>query len=260
MARPELRVDLRATLHRARESGRRATRDRITVETNGGVHMIDLVVEPITRGGETTYGIVFADHAPASTHDEPGGARRPAGDGDTIQQIEEELQKTKQRLQSTIEELETANEEFRSSNEELMSINEELQSSNEELETSKEEMQSVNEELETVNSELTSKVDELDRANSDLNNIFQSTQIATIFLDRNIVIRSFTPPVTNLFNLIPGDRGRPLNRHRQSARLPGSRDRHTRGARWRGDRARGDPRRRQKPLPRTHSALPHHRR
>jgi len=210
MARPGLRVDLRAALHRAKESGRRAVRDRIPVETNGGVHMIDLVVEPITRGNDTTYGIVFADHVPVRTHDEPGSVRRPADEDDIIQQIEKELQETKERLQSTIDELETANEEFRSSNEELMSVNEEMQSSNEELETSKEELQSVNEELETVNSELSNKVDELDRANSDLNNIFQSTQIATIFLDRNLVIRSFTPPVTQLFNLIPGDQGRPL--------------------------------------------------
>src|SRR4029077_19597346 len=80
----------------------------------------------------------------------------------------------------------------------------------EELETSKEELQSVNEELQTVNSELSYKVDELNHANSDLNHLFQSTQIATIFLDRNLVIRSFTPPVTKLFNLIPGDHGRPL--------------------------------------------------
>jgi two-component system CheB/CheR fusion protein len=91
-----------------------------------------------------------------------------------------------------------------------MSVNEELQSTNEELETSKEELQSVNEELQTVNHELSDKIDELDRANSDLNNIFESTQIATIFLDRDLVIRSFTPPVTKLFNVIPGDRGRPL--------------------------------------------------
>jgi len=210
LASPGLRADLRAALHRAKESGRRAARDRIPVETNGGVHVIDLVVEPITRGTDTTYGIVFADHVPAVGHDEIDSAQRPPGEDDIIRQIERELQETKERLQSTIEELETANEEFRSSNEELMSVNEELQSSNEELETSKEELQSVNEELQTVNSELSNKVDELDRANSDLNNLFQSTQIATIFLDRNLVIRSFTPSVTKLFNLIPGDHGRPL--------------------------------------------------
>ena len=113
-------------------------------------------------------------------------------------------------MQSTIEELETANEEFRSSNEELLSVNEELQSTNEELETSKEELQSVNEELQTVNHELSTKIDELDRANSDLNNLFQSTQIATIFLDRNLLVRSFTPTITKIFNLISSDHGRPL--------------------------------------------------
>ncbi len=91
-----------------------------------------------------------------------------------------------------------------------MSINEELQSTNEELETSKEELQSVNEELQTVNSELNVKVDEVDRANSDLRNVFESTQIATIFLDQNLVIRSFTPAVGGIFNLISSDRGRPL--------------------------------------------------
>src|SRR5262249_6336432 len=95
-------------------------------------------------------------------------------------------------------------------NEELLSVNEELQSTNEELETSKEELQSVNEELQTVNTELNNKIEEVDRANTDLQNLFQSTQIATIFLDRNLVIRSFTPAVTRIFNLIPGDRGRPL--------------------------------------------------
>ena len=129
----------------------------------------------------------------------------------TVQQIEKELQETKERLQSTIEELETANEEFRSANEELLSVNEELQSTNEELETSKEELQSVNEELQTVNGELSYKIDELDRANSDLNNLFQSTQIATD-LSRP---QSGDPQLhagghQDLFNLIPGDRGRPL--------------------------------------------------
>jgi two-component system CheB/CheR fusion protein len=208
MARPGLRADLRAALHLARETGRRVTRERVEVQINGGVQVIALIVEPIVDGKETAYGVVFVDHGPIKTLQEGGSAELPDGEDTTVQQIERELQETKQRLQSTIEELETANEEFRSSNEELLSVNEELQSTNEELETSKEELESVNEELETVNNELTHKIDELDRANSDLNNLFQSTQIATVFLDRNLVIRSFTPAVVKLFNLIPGDRGR----------------------------------------------------
>ncbi len=210
MARLGLRADLRAALHEARETGRRVVRERIAVQIDGGVQMIGLAVEPIAEGSETAYGVVFLDRGPITDEAENDSAMSRDGDDATVRQIEKELRETKERLQSTIEELETANEEFRSSNEELLSVNEELQSTNEELETSKEELQSVNEELQTVNSELTSKIDEIDQANSDLNNLFKSTQIATVFLDWNLVIRSFTPAVATLFNLIPGDRGRPL--------------------------------------------------
>src|SRR5215469_2869777 len=210
MARPGLRADLRAAFQRAKETGQRVVRDRIHVQINGGVQMVSLAVEPITEGKEIAYGVVFTDRGPVSAQDDSPRTERAEGQDSTVQLIEKELQETKERLQSTIEELETANEEFRSSNEELLSVNEELQSTNEELETSKEELQSVNEELQTVNNELSTKIEELDRANSDLNNLFQSTQIATIFLDRNLEIRSFTPAVTKLFNLIPTDRGRPL--------------------------------------------------
>ncbi len=113
-------------------------------------------------------------------------------------------------MQSVREEHETVVEELRSANEELHSVNEELQSTNEELETSKEEIQSVNEELHAVNAQLQEKVDELDRVNSDLRNLFDSTQIATVFLDRFIIVRGFTPAISGIYNLIPSDTGRPL--------------------------------------------------
>ena len=72
-------------------------------------------------------------------------------------------------------------------------------------------MQSVNEELRSSNTELSGRLEELDRANADLRNLFDSTQVATVFLDRNMVIRNFTPAVTAIFDLVPGDRGRPLS-------------------------------------------------
>lgn len=89
-------------------------------------------------------------------------------------------------------------------------MNEELRSATEELETSKEELQSVNEELRTANLELQTKVEELDLANADLRNLFDATQVATIFLDRHLLIRNFTPAVAGIFDLVPRDRGRPL--------------------------------------------------
>ena len=128
-----------------------------------------------------------------------------------IREIEQELQSTKEYLQTTIEELETSNEELKSSNEELQSTNEELQSTNEELDTSREELQSTNEELRTVNAEHQQKIDELSKAYDDLNNLLRATEVATLFLDRDLRIRRFTPAARKIFRLIDRDIGRPID-------------------------------------------------
>ncbi|MCB0124686.1 MAG: PAS domain-containing protein, partial [Caldilineaceae bacterium] len=71
-------------------------------------------------------------------------------------------------------------------------------------------LQSINEELQTVNQELKSKVEETTQANSDLQNLFAATEIATLFLDRDLNIERYTPRAAELFNLMPPDRGRPI--------------------------------------------------
>ena len=106
--------------------------------------------------------------------------------------------------------MEAANEELKASNEEIRSINEELQASNEELETSKEELQSLNEELNTTNVQLQTKLDELEMRTDDLNNLLNSTDVATLFLDADLRIRWFTPAMKALPELLPSDVGRPL--------------------------------------------------
>ncbi|MEZ5393012.1 MAG: PAS domain-containing protein [Bryobacterales bacterium] len=130
---------------------------------------------------------------------------------EAVQQLQFELQATREDLQTSIEELETSNEELKATNEEVMSMNEELQSTNEELETSREELQSLNEELSTVNSQLGEKVDQLERMNDDMSNLLTSTQIATMFLDTDLRIRFFTPAATDLLNIISADIDRPLS-------------------------------------------------
>jgi two-component system CheB/CheR fusion protein len=124
--------------------------------------------------------------------------------------LKQELRAKEEYLKSVNEELETSNEELKSSNEEMQSINEELQSTNEELETSKEELQSVNEELATVNTELQTKVFDLSRANNDMNNLLAGTGVGTVFVDFQLLIQRFTPPVTQVINLILSDVGRPV--------------------------------------------------
>ncbi|GEM_PF-2823224 len=130
---------------------------------------------------------------------------------EVIAQYERELEQAQRDLQRTVEEYEESNQKLRASNEELMSMNEELQSTTEELETSKEELQSMNEELQTVNDELNEKIRELDSINSDLRNLMRSTDIGTIFLDRDLSIKRFTDPATDFFNLLPSDHGRPFD-------------------------------------------------
>lgn len=132
-------------------------------------------------------------------------------DSSIIEQLEYELNATREDLQSTVEELESSNEELKASNEEVMSMNEELQSANEELETSKEELQSMNEELNTVNSELQFKVEELERSYDDTQNLLSSTDIATLFLDRKLQIRLFNPAIGELLNLRESDIGRSIS-------------------------------------------------
>jgi two-component system CheB/CheR fusion protein len=123
---------------------------------------------------------------------------------DQVRHLEEELRYTKENLQATIEELETSNEEMQATNEELVASNEELQSTNEEL-------HSVNEELYTVNAEHQKKIDELAELNRDMEHLLRTTDMAIVFLDRDLCIRRFTPRVAEIFDLVDQDLGRRIS-------------------------------------------------
>jgi two-component system CheB/CheR fusion protein len=112
-------------------------------------------------------------------------------------------------------------EELQSANEELQSTNEELQSANEELTTSKEESQSMNEELQTLNHELQTKLDDLALAQSDMQNLLNSTDIATLFLDSALNVRRYTEQITRIIHLREGDIGRPLTDLASTLNYPG---------------------------------------
>jgi two-component system CheB/CheR fusion protein len=212
MARKGWNLELRAALRRCVESGRPVEQQRSVVTADGASSPpVRLIVEPLpSPDTDPLYLIVFVEmDPPQSSGDRAAAAAIPQSDA-VITDLERENRDLREQLQSIAEEHATAVEELRSANEELQSVNEELQSTNEELETSREEIQSINEELNTVNVQLTAKVEQLDRSNGDLKNLFDSTKVATVFLDPFLVIRSFTPEIANIYNLIPSDIGRPL--------------------------------------------------
>ncbi|HEX4260447.1 MAG TPA: CheR family methyltransferase, partial [Acetobacteraceae bacterium] len=212
MARRGLRSPLRAALGEAINTGRTVERTGVSVATaEGRTQRIKVLVEPRREpGGDALFLVVFVETMQGRQEAAAPAAAEPHPDAGSERHLEAELRDTREQLQAITEEHDTALEELRSANEELHSVNEELQSTNEELETSKEEIQSINEELQTANGQLASKVDELDSRNSDLKNLFDSTHVATIFLDPYMVVRSFTPAVASIYNLIPSDQGRPL--------------------------------------------------
>lgn len=209
LIRPELRFELRSSLHRAFEQKLPTLSVPIMVQFNGSPHRVHIQVKPIIEGeaGEARQALVMfiegeaVDEAPASADQV---------NDETVRRLTQELELTQARLRTVREESDAANEELRAANEELQSINEEYRSTSEELETSKEELQSINEELQTVNNELKVKLEAISRAHSDLQNLMAATDIGTLFLDSGLRIKRFTERVTDLFSLTPLDEGRPI--------------------------------------------------
>ncbi|MDE1182268.1 CheR family methyltransferase [Paraburkholderia sp.] len=207
---PELRLELRTALFQATQSRRSVDARRVRIVTDSSTRYVNMTVRPyhddIANADFVLVLFSEVDDAPASL----AGDAAPVAADPLVAQLEDELRGTRAQLQATIEHADASTEELKASNEELQAINEELRSATEELETSKEELQSTNEELSTVNGELRARIDDANKANDDLQNLISSTEIATIFVDRAMRIKRFTPKAVDLFNLIPSDLGRPL--------------------------------------------------
>ena len=211
MAREELSYELGEAVHQAAATRAPVVAENVPLRVDRGVQLLRLTVKPLEETEELAglLLVVFEDQ-PTSRRLRLGKGAAPARPGPPGPHLEKELQYTRNRLQTTIEEMESSVEELKSTNEELQSANEELQSTNEEAMTNKEEMQSLNEELMTLNAQYLSKTEELSQAANDMKNLLDATEIATIFLDNDMVIKRFTPPVHRIVSLLPADVGRPI--------------------------------------------------
>jgi two-component system CheB/CheR fusion protein len=211
-AREGIRFALSSALRKADSSGEECRHERLRVRTNGGFEQLNLTIRPFSgpSGLKNAFMVVFEDLAAAPERESRQDGEGAEDQNDRILELESELSRVRQEYQGSMEELQSSNEELRSANEEIQSSNEELQSANEELESSREELQSLNEELSTVNSELNSKTEDLSKAYESITNVLDSTQIAILFLTRNLTVKRFTSGAAGLFNLIESDIGRPI--------------------------------------------------
>ncbi|CAN5584872.1 chemotaxis protein CheB [soil metagenome] len=212
---PQLQGDLRTALYQANRERTTVVARRVPWEDGEGPRLLDIEVRPVLREQDPGRGFFVVLFEEVSSGDASARQPAPREARDTTDEsaghVEQALLRLKGQLRTTIDQYETQVEEAKASNEELQAVNEELRSSAEELETSTEELQSVNEELTTVNQELKIKIDELGARNNDFQNLINSTDIGTLFLDRRFRVKFATPRVRDVFNLLPGDVGRPLS-------------------------------------------------
>ena len=215
LVREELRFELRTALQAARQNKSARNSQPISVRFNGHPRPVVMRVRPSFDAEQAGFALVIFEERDADTAATEPSNPEPVSPrvvlSPRIEELEKELSIARQRTQAIIEEYETGREEMQSSAEEMQSTNEELRSTMEELETSKEELQSINEELQAVSQENRHKVAELGQLSSDLQNLLTATDIATLFLDRDLRILRFTPKLAELFNVRVNDRGRPIS-------------------------------------------------
>lgn len=183
---------------------------KIRIVSENEANLVDVIIQQIDKPSALNGLILIV------FRDVPAGHRRSIAKNKSatnlqLSELEAEQQRLKDELQSSLEAMQVSEEELKSANEELQSTNEELQSTNEELTTSKEELQSMNEELQTVNQELVNKVDELTEITNDMKNLLESTEIASLFLTKDLIVRRFTTGIRKIFSLKEQDLGRPLS-------------------------------------------------
>lgn len=212
MAREGLSEPLIDAIRKAKQNDGPIILHNVKIGNNKAPQHVEISVQHIKKPNaiKGTFMLVFTEVKPIKRTKE---ITTKTGKGTTKTnptKIEIELQDTYTELQTIREEMQTSQEELKSANEELQSTNEELQSTNEELTTSKEEMQSLNEEIQIVNVEMQHKITDFVQANNDMENLLNSTDIATLFLDKELNIRRFTNQVKKIIKLRPSDIGRPF--------------------------------------------------
>ncbi len=206
---PSLRVSLCSAVFQAFEADASVSHTLRAALDDGPVEL-DLLVRPFKLNGQTLALILFQTTGGDDTTARLGLEGERTFDEDFVAQLERELRGTRDQLQSSSERAFLSSEELLASNEELQALNEELRSVTEELEARREELQLLNEELKLANQGLRTEIEQSAKINDDLRNLIASSGVATLFIDRTMRVKWFTPRATDLFDLTAEDAGRSI--------------------------------------------------
>ncbi|XHR97394.1 CheR family methyltransferase [Mucilaginibacter sp. UC70_90] len=206
-----LTVIFKAAAHKAMKIDEKVVLDQVDLDKD---QLINITLSPFTvaGSGEKLLLVLFAESANAVT--EKHMIQR--GDINEVTRehvisLEQEVAQLKHAVAVAEDRIASSNENMQSFNEELQSANEEMQSANEEMQSTNEELQSVNEELQTVNKNHQLTIDELTDLNDDLNNYFRSNTNGQLFVDRELLLKRYSPGAVKHINIREGDIGRPLS-------------------------------------------------
>ena len=207
MLRPAWRAQVATALRQALQDQQAVVLDALPMDALAE-RQLQVTVHPLQepKGLEGTAMLIFKESATSAAQFGPADSTT---DKDPLQQAQ--LLTAHHEMQALRQEMSSSKDQMHALNESLKASNEDLQSANEELTTAKEEGQSMNEELQTINSELQTRLDDLALAQSDMQNLLNSTDIATLFLDNDLNVRRYTEQAVPIFHLRESDVGRPLS-------------------------------------------------
>ncbi|MEO6522069.1 MAG: CheR family methyltransferase, partial [Mucilaginibacter sp.] len=209
-------IVLKAAAHKALKLDERVVLDSLNFEVSdkAKIKLINIIISPFYLNGseERLLLVLFTDSQTKITEK---NVIHIADINEVTKEhvisLEQEVAQLKHTLDVAHERIASSNENMQSFNEELQSANEEMQSANEEMQSTNEELQSVNEELQTVNKDHQLTIDELTDLNDDLNNYFRSNTNGQLFVDRDLLLKRYSPGAVKHINIREGDIGRPLS-------------------------------------------------
>lgn len=197
---PSLRPPLTVALAQSRHAESTVAFSHTRLHENGSHTDLLVTIRPLQAGMENRLRMILFDVA---NHAEKEKVSVTTANEALISDLYAELMRSRDEFHRlTLDNEETVNN--------LASLNEELYSINEELRTTSNELQLNKDSLEAGNVLLSEMVSRISKANDDLENFVEATELSLVFVDLDMRIIRFTAPARTVFRVIPSDIGRPL--------------------------------------------------